>query len=159
MTTPVPGAGGDDGVSIRPAERADLLAVVRIENESFPQPWPYDAFDQYLGEPAFLVAVESGEVVGYVVGTVNRNFGRYLGHIKDVAVHPERRGLGVGTSLLRRALAVLAAHGADTVKLEVRRSNDRAKRLYRQFGFEPFRRVPGYYGDGEDAIVMMRKFE
>ncbi|MDQ2051190.1 ribosomal protein S18-alanine N-acetyltransferase [Natronolimnohabitans sp. A-GB9] len=159
MTRPVSGADDGSGLSIRPAKRADLLAVVRIENESFPQPWPYDAFERFLGEPGFLVAVQNGEIAGYVVADVNRNFGRQLGHVKDIAVDPDCRGSGIGTALLRRSLAVLAAHGADSVKLEVRRSNEGAKRLYREFDFEPLRRVPGYYENGEDAIVMVRKLE
>ncbi|QLG49525.1 ribosomal protein S18-alanine N-acetyltransferase [Natrinema halophilum] len=155
MTTPVPEE--TDEVSIRPAERADLLAVVRIENEAFSQPWPYDAFERFLGEPGFLVAATDGEVAGYVVADTIQQVGRSLGHVKDIAVHPDRRGMGVGSALLTRSLGVLAARGAETVKLEVRRSNDEAKRLYREFGFDPLRRVPGYYGDGEDAIVMIRK--
>ena len=48
-----------DRVSIRPAERADLLAVLGIERASFPQPWPYQAFQGFLGEPGFLVAVDA----------------------------------------------------------------------------------------------------
>jgi len=146
-----------DEVSIRPAERADLLAVVRIENDSFSQPWPYDAFERFLGEPGFLVAQTDGEIAGYVVADVTQQIGRSLGHIKDIAVHADHRGAGVGSALLSRALGVLAARGAETVKLEVRRSNDGAKRLYREFGFEPLRRVSGYYGNDEDAIVMIRK--
>ncbi|MBZ6494492.1 ribosomal protein S18-alanine N-acetyltransferase [Natrinema longum] len=155
MTTPVPEDG--EGLSIRPAERADLLAVVRIENASFSQPWPHDAFDRFLGEPGFLVAEADGEVAGYVVADVTQQIGRALGHVKDIAVHPDHRGNGVGSRLLSRSLGVLAAHGVGTVKLEVRCSNDGAKRLYREFGFDPLRRVPEYYGDGEDAIVMIRK--
>jgi ribosomal-protein-alanine N-acetyltransferase len=146
-----------EGVTIRAAERADLLAVVRIEKASFPQPWPYDAFERFLDEPGFLVAEVDGEIAGYVVADVTQQIGRALGHVKDVAVHPDRRGAGVGSALLSRSLAVLGAHGAETVKLEVRRSNDGAKRLYREFGFDPLRQVPEYYGDGEDAIVMVRK--
>ncbi|SEW17868.1 ribosomal protein S18-alanine N-acetyltransferase [Natrinema salifodinae] len=157
MTTPAPKDG--EAVSIRPAERADLLAVVRIENASFSQPWPYDAFDRFLGEPGFLVAETDGEIAGYVVADVTQKLGRSLGHVKDIAVHPDHRGDGVGSALMSRSLGVLAAHGADTVKLEVRRSNDGAKRLYREFGFEPLRRVPGYYGNGEDAIVMLRNLD
>ncbi|WP_306054211.1 ribosomal protein S18-alanine N-acetyltransferase [Natronococcus wangiae] len=159
MTTPAPTSRDDGGFSIRPAERADLLAIVRIENASFAQPWPYDAFDRFIGDPGFLVATgENGEITGYVIADVTRNYGRDLGHIKDIAVHPDRRGAGVGSALLSRVLPVLAARGADSVKLEVRESNDSAKRLYRTFGFEPLRRVPGYYDD-EDAIVMIRKLE
>ncbi|MFA9425929.1 ribosomal protein S18-alanine N-acetyltransferase [Natronorubrum sp. A-ect3] len=160
MTTQAPGIGDGGGLSIRAAERADLLAVVRIENESFAQPWPYNAFERFLGEPGFLVALDGADaIVGYIVADVTQNFGQRLGHVKDIAVYPDRRGTGVGTALLTQALAVLAAHGAETVKLEVRCSNDGAKRLYREFGFEPLRLAPGYYEDGEDAIVMIRKLE
>lgn len=157
MTTPV-STGHDDGeFPIRPAEHADLLSIVRIENTSFAQPWPYSAFERFLDEPGFLVATGvSGKVTGYIVADVTRNYGRNLGHIKDIAVHPEHRGDGIGSALLSRIIAVLSGQGATTVKLEVRESNDGAKRLYRQFGFEPLRRVPGYYDD-EDAIVMIRK--
>ncbi|RKD95994.1 ribosomal protein S18-alanine N-acetyltransferase [Halopiger aswanensis] len=159
MTTSIPDRG-DDALSIRPAERADLLAVVRIENASFSQPWPYDAFERFLGEPGFLVAVKGDtEVVGYVISDVSSTYGRELGHVKDIAVHPEQRGDGIGSALLSRSIAVLAARGADSIKLEVRRTNDGAKRLYREFGFEPLRRVPDYYEDDEDAIIMIRKLE
>lgn len=158
MTIRAP-AERDDGLSIRRAERVDLLAVVSIENASFDQPWPYDAFEGFLGEAGFLVADRDGRILGYVVADVTRTIGRRLGHVKDVAVHPDHRGEGVGTALLSRALAVLAANGADTVKLEVRRSNDDAIGLYREFGFEPLRLIAGYYGDGEDAIVMIRQLD
>ncbi|WP_049927816.1 ribosomal protein S18-alanine N-acetyltransferase [Halopiger goleimassiliensis] len=158
MTIRAPEEAEDDPV-IRRAERADLLAVVSIENASFDHPWPYDAFDDLLGEPGFLVAECEGQVAGYVVSDVTPTAGRRLGHVKDIAVHPDHRGDGIGSALLSRSIAVLAAHGADTVKLEVRRSNERAKRLYRQFDFEPLRLMPGYYADDEDAIVMIRKLE
>ena len=39
---------------------------------------------------------------------------------------------------------------------EVRASNDRARALYREFGFETHHVIPGYYDDGEDAHVMVR---
>lgn len=149
----------DDEHAIRPAERADLLAVVSIEKASFPQPWPYDAFERFVDEPGFLVAQQNGAVAGYVVADVTHTIGRSLGHVKDIAVHPSHRGCGVGSALLSRSLAVLAAHGADSVKLEVRQSNEGAKRLYRRFGFEPLRLVTGYYADDEDAIVMIRRLE
>ena len=153
VTTAVPGPAG---VTIRPAERADLLAVLRIEKASFTQPWPYDAFEHFLGEPGFLVAVETGEaVVGYAVADVTPTYGGDLGHLKDLAVHPHRRGQGIGAAVLSEALSALAVQGATSVKLEVRASNDSAMRLYRQFGFESLRRVTGYYADGEDAIVML----
>lgn len=145
-------------VRTREAVRADLLAVFRIEKASFAQPWPYRAFERFLDRPGFLVA-DTGEVVGYVVADDVPNHGKRLGHIKDLAVGPEFRGRGIGATLLERALDVLRERRAGSVKLEVRASNERALSLYRGFGFVHRTTSPGYYADGEDALVLVRNFE
>ncbi len=157
----------EDAVSVRPATRADLLEVFRIEQSAFPEPWPFAAFERYLDADGFLVAVDEsragatesglveGGVVGYVVATPVPNHGRSLGHVKDIAVHAECRGSGVGSTLLDAALSTLAREGASSVKLEVRRSNDGALSLYEEFGFELLKTVPRYYADGEDALVLV----
>ena len=141
--------------TIRRVERADLLSVVRIERACFSDPWPYDAFERLLDEPAFLVAERDGAVVGYVIADVTPNHGRDIGHVKDLAVHPETRGEGIGRALLRSALARLRGVGAAVVRLEVREGNAVARSLYADEGFEPIRRVSNYYRDGEDALVLV----
>lgn len=149
-----------DGVTIRRAERADLLAVVRIESASFPQPWPANAFESFLGEPGFLVAVDSADrVVGYAVADVSPTHGGRLGHLKDIAVHPDCRGNGVATALLEHVFGFVRRSGANSLKLEVRESNEPARTLYRSEGFEPLRRIDGYYADGEDALVMLYELD
>lgn len=142
-------------ISIRPAEEADLLAIFRIEKSSFSQPWPFAAFERYVDEPTFLVATDGMKIVGYVVADMIPNHGRALGHIKDIAVHPSRRGEGIGKKLLKQALSGLHVRGTYSVKLEVRASNDPAISLYQEFGFRYLRTIPQYYGDGEDALVMI----
>ncbi|MFB6146872.1 MAG: ribosomal protein S18-alanine N-acetyltransferase [Halobacteriaceae archaeon] len=149
----------DAGVSVRPAERGDLSAVVHIERRVFPQPWPYRAFERHLGSPGFLVAeaASAGDALsGYVVADVIPGPGVRRGHVKDIAVAEDRRGRGIGSVLLGMALDVLAAHEAERVKLEVRRANEAAQSLYRSFGFEHARTIPAYYDDGEDALVLER---
>jgi ribosomal-protein-alanine N-acetyltransferase len=152
--------GETTSVRIRPAVRADVVEVLRIERSSFGQPWPYNAFLRFLDVPGFLVAVDpdadDGRVVGYIVADEVQNRGQPLGHVKDLAVHPDRRGEGIGGELLARSLAVL---DTPTVKLEVRESNDPAQSLYRDFDFRPLRQVPEYYDDGEDAVIMIREGE
>jgi ribosomal-protein-alanine N-acetyltransferase len=142
---------------VRPAERADLLEIFRIEKASFPEPWPYAAFERFLDEPGFLVAARGADVLGYAVCrlTPDHDPGRDLGHLKDLAVRPDERRRGIGRLLVTRSLARMAAAGAVRAKLEVRASNDGARALYRRVGFEPARRLPGYYGDGEDALLML----
>lgn len=151
MTTATPSTGR---IQIREAERADLLAVYRIEQEAFPQPWPFTAFEQYLGDPGFLVA-DDRRITGYVVGDVVATHAAPMGHIKDLAVCEDRRGEGIGTLLLTSVLDVLAGQ-VDSVKLEVRENNETAIRLYETHGFEFLRRLPEYYSNGEDALVLVR---
>jgi ribosomal-protein-alanine N-acetyltransferase len=142
-------------VTIRPAQRADLLAVVRIEQACFSQPWPFTAFEQFLGESGFLVADRDGEILGYLVSDLVSNAGRPIGHVKDLAVREDARGNGLGRALLERGLFALSFEGAALVKLEVRETNEAALSLYRSVGFEPLRRISRYYEDGEDALVMV----
>lgn len=144
--------------TVRSATRADLLSIYRIEKGSFPQPWPFSAFEGFLGEPGFLVAWDDG-VVGYVVADSVPNHGRAIGHVKDLAVAPAHRNEGIGRLLLSGALSALGNEGVGWVKLEVRDGNEPALALYREFGFEVRRRVPRYYADGETALVMVRPVE
>ena len=155
MTTTAPGADPRPDVAVRPAERADLLAVSRIEQRSFPQPWPFGAFEGFLGQPGFLVAETAAGVAGYVVADVVPNGSQPMGHVKDLAVDETCRGQGIGTRLLDRALGVLDGRAVDRAKLEVRQSNESAISLYRRFGFEPHHLISGYYADGEAAAVFV----
>ena len=157
-------------VVIRRAETTDLDSVHRIETAVFDQPWSPAVFEQFLGEPVFLVAECVGselsnssgdstapntDIVGYVVADGPATIGRDGGHIKDLAVHPIAQGNGLGRTLLQRAVLGLTVAGATRIKLEVRRSNERAISLYRSAGFEPVRLRPRYYDDGESALVMI----
>lgn len=148
--------GARSDVGIREAVRADLLDIFHIEKQSFAQPWPYAAFERLLGAPGFLVAEDDGEIVGYVVADAVPNHGTSIGHIKDIAVAPDRRGEGIGRTLLSKALLKLLVEGTGRIKLEVRAGNDRARRLYEDFEFEVHHVVSNYYDDGEDAYVMVR---
>lgn len=142
------------GLQVRRAQRRDLPAVHRIEQSAFPQPWPAGAFEQYIGQPGFLVA-DDGGVVGYVVADVVKAHSRPIGHIKDLAVRTDRRREGIASGLLSRALDTVSGQ-AGTAKLEVRVGNTGAIDLYRRHGFSFRRRLSGYYADGEDALVLVR---
>jgi len=163
VLTPVTTVASEPGGRplVRPATREDLLGVLEIEQQSFPQPWPVGAFERFLDAPAFLVAIDrtpptAGSVIGYVVADAVPNDGTPIGHVKDLAVHPDRRNAGVGRQLLQRAILMLGASGITTVKLEVRESNAAARHLYRSEGFVHRRTIPGYYDDGENALVLFR---
>ncbi len=71
-----------------------------------------------------------------------------------VAVEPEWQGHGLGRRMLQDYLARARGEGATTATLEVRPSNESAQALYEGLGFATQGQRPGFYRDGEDALLM-----
>ncbi len=63
-----------------------------------------------------------------------------VGHVTQVCVSPEARGLGLGSELMRRCLAAFQEHGCRSTSLTVTSANQSAIRLYEHLGFETQRR-------------------
>ncbi|WP_131159567.1 GNAT family N-acetyltransferase [Aeropyrum pernix] len=83
---------------------------------------------------------------------------RPVGHLVSIAVRPGFRGRGIGSKLLSETVRVMKnVYRVDAIFLEVRVSNMPAIRLYEKFGFRKVRRIKGYYRDGEDAFVMVKR--
>lgn len=53
-----------------------------------------------------------------------------------IAVHPDYRGRGIGTELLRRIVSFASDNSYSTVRLDVVDTNAAARGLYARFGFE-----------------------
>jgi ribosomal-protein-alanine N-acetyltransferase len=146
-------------VSLRPMQRADLDAVIAIEERAFPQPWSRNFFEKELAasQAACTVAIGGdgrGAVTTVVLGyTVCWRVLDEL-HLLNVAVHPEHRGGAIGRRLVEAVLDGGRATGARVVYLEVRAGNVAARRLYRRLGFRDLGVRRAYYGPGQDAIVM-----
>lgn len=139
---------------LRLAAPADLVAVERIEHDSFDDPWPTAALLQEL-VPSNLrwpVVVTIDEVVvGYLMAW--RSVDQL--HILNIAVSPEQRRRGLGAFMLDAALDEARKYDMDEVTLEVRPGNTAALAMYRSRGFEERGIRPGYYADtGEDALVL-----
>ena len=111
----------------------------------------------------FVVAEESGKVMGYAMCRVERRFGFGLfggakrGHLISIAVLPDFRRRGIASALMRDVMKALVAYGCGDLFLEVRVSNVGAVGLYRKLAFRVERRIRHYYADGEDAYVLSRR--
>ncbi|HXH63250.1 MAG TPA: ribosomal protein S18-alanine N-acetyltransferase [Gemmatimonadales bacterium] len=123
-----------------------------IETAAFADPWSRRDFADALGAHVpFLVAIEDGRAVGYVLARQAADEAEIL----NLGVAPTARRRGIGRALVREGLAALAARGAEQVFLEVRESNAAARALYAEFGFAEVGRRRGYYRrPTEDAIVL-----
>jgi ribosomal-protein-alanine N-acetyltransferase len=144
-------------VALRDMDRDDLAAVLEIERRSFAQPWSRAFFEKELSTPFARLLVAEEEIAGtcpVLVGYACRWRVTDEVHLLNVAVHPERRGLGTGRLLVEAVIEEARAARARVVFLEVRAGNVIARRLYRQLGFKDLGTRRGYYGPGQDAIVM-----
>jgi ribosomal-protein-alanine N-acetyltransferase len=145
-------------VTLRDMARADLPAVLRMEEELFaPDTWTAAMYRDELARTDtrhYLVAVdEAGGVVGYA-GLIAYP---EEAHIATIGVTAAAQGQGIGARLLD-TLLVEADTRSQVVLLEVRADNELAQGLYRRRGFTEVGRRRGYYQpSGTDAVVMSRE--
>jgi len=146
-------------ITFRPMRNDDLDSVMHIDRQSFSMPWPESAYRHDLNEnPSAMLWVAEH----YTQGEGNRVVGMIVlwlvldeVHIATLAVHPDFRGRGIGSSLLEFALIKAMNRGARQALLEVRASNLVAQSLYMGYGFEIVARRPRYYRENnEDALLM-----
>ena len=146
----------DGPCRLRPASRADIAAIARLELRAFSDAWTEGQLTEALNAPGAigLVAEDDDSIlVGHLIGRAVVDEGEIL----TVAVDPERRRRGIGQQLLRAAMAQLQARGVGRLWLEVRASNSVAQALYAHHGFIPAGRRRSYYRDPvEDALVLRR---
>lgn len=130
----------------------DLRRVFEIENMSFNQSYGINMFQQlYEMGVGFLVAEEDGYVIGYVIFWIKYE---NQGHIISIAVDKNYRRTGAGTQLLVKAISILSLLNISAIYLEVNENNHGAVEFYKTFNFKVDRVVPGYYEDGDGAIIM-----
>jgi ribosomal-protein-alanine N-acetyltransferase len=135
----------------------DLDQVLEIERASFPTPWTEDIFlnEIRLNQFATYYVIENErKVIGYC--------GLWLiideAQITNIAILPNYRGKKYGQMLFQYVLNQAIVQGAEKLSLEVRVSNDAAKKMYEKFGLAPGGIRKSYYSDNnEDAIVMWVK--
>jgi ribosomal-protein-alanine N-acetyltransferase len=141
----------------RMLSETDLDQVVGIEKDSFSNPWTREMYVRELQNPdvsfLYVLRLPAHGIVAFC------SFWLILDeiHINNLAVRREFRGRGVGTALLEYVIQAGASRGAERATLEVRRSNEPARRLYERLGFEVAATRPNYYvSPTEDALILWR---
>jgi ribosomal-protein-alanine N-acetyltransferase len=135
---------------------ARIDEVLEIEKLSFSDPWSREMFRSELevgGGTYARMAERDGRLLGYSLAVLVVD----EAHLGNLAVHPDARGAGVGQALLDDLLAVSEKRRATRLTLEVRESNERARKFYYRNGFIDVAIRKNYYRNPvEDAIVMLR---
>lgn len=132
---------------------ADVDAVHEIECACFKTPWSRDSFIHEITEnqcARYVVVREDGRAIAYA----GVWFILDEGHITNIAVHPDKRGMGYGEMVTRAMIQLAADSGMSVMTLEVRRSNEIAQKLYHKMGFIDVGYRKKYYENTEDALIM-----
>ncbi|MBR7071655.1 MAG: ribosomal protein S18-alanine N-acetyltransferase [Clostridia bacterium] len=143
---------------ITPMTEAHLTAVAALEQECFSEPWSVASLSESLnaGTRFFVATNRDGTVLGYV------GFSAVLdeGYFTNIAVTSPYRRQGVATLLMQRVIVAARELSLAFLSLEVRASNEAARRLYERFSFsEAGRRRNFYRFPTEDAIILTRRFQ
>ena len=85
---------------------------------------------------ARVLAVEDGEVLGYLALVPLHGWSSHVGEVR-VIVDPERRGRGVGRALARRAVLEAIELELTKVVVEVIADQEPTIAMFRSLGFEP----------------------
>ncbi|MBS1853634.1 MAG: ribosomal protein S18-alanine N-acetyltransferase [Acidobacteria bacterium] len=143
---------------IRPATAADIPALRQLAE---PSPnaahWSEAQYQAMFagGQRVFLV-LEETSLLGFAVANA---CSKTEWEVENMVVTAQARRQGHGSRLLQALLQAAGAQGARSVFLEVRESNQAARRLYEKSGFVENGRRPRYYSSPpEDALLYVLSF-
>jgi len=136
-------------------QASDLDEVLAIEKVSFVTPWTRSMYlDELANRSARLTVFRlNSQIVGYACWWEVLD----EAHLMTFAVHPDRRGQGLGRAILQYIEEVCLKDGIRRIILEVGRKNTTARSLYRRTGFAVIGFRKRYYQDTEDDALVMEK--
>lgn len=146
--------------TVRQALVKDISEFKKIELETSLSFWSEADYNALVNnhEAVILTALESNNIVGFVLARLITSMSE--AEILNFGVKPEYQRKGAGQRLLRELLFALRSADFTTLWLEVRESNQKARRFYLQNGFvKAGVRKLYYQNPNEDALVLKLDLE
>jgi ribosomal-protein-alanine N-acetyltransferase len=151
-------------IRVRPARSEDVTHLMEIASHSpTAAHWNQTAYAKLFAPDAprglvGLVIEEDGQAMGFLVGrSVSQDDHEW--EIENLAVRRAARQRGLGSRLLGEFLDLVRSHGGTEIYLEMRESNQAARKLYEKWAFVEAGRRKSYYQDpGEDALILRFSF-
>jgi ribosomal-protein-alanine N-acetyltransferase len=144
-------------VTIRSARLDDLPALLAIERAApSAAHWTADQYARLVESGIVLVSEEAEKISGFVCAKIVAGDWE----IENMVVDQQNRRRGIGDALLGEFLRRPKREAGSVVWLEVRESNQAARRLYEKHGFRETGRRGGYYrAPDEDAVLYEYRLE
>ncbi len=141
---------------INNAKEEDLPDILKIEEESSPNPWKRSFFEDELSNDSSTILIfrldHGDEMAGFLVF---RKIGDIV-EVNNVGVKKDFRRKGVATSLLSNLLERSKREKVVSIFLEVRAKNKEAVRLYKKLGFGYLSIRKGYYSKPKDDALIYK---
>ena len=143
---------------VRPLTAAQLDECWRLDLRCFVDGEAYsrETFEYLLTSPdsvSYRAVLPDGTMVGFIVGIVEPD---RTGHITTLGVAPEHRRRGIAHRMLLKVEEGFKRRGVRITRLEVRSVNAGAQDLYQKLGFAVTQRLPRYYSNGGDGLLMIK---
>lgn len=141
-------------MKLRKATLYDLNLIYSLEKKIFSNPWARSSVEEELNrqeDSLNLIAEIDNNAVGYFFSHLLED----EAHILNIAMDLPYQNKGYGRQFFKKIMDNYLQYA--NVYLEVKRSNFPAINLYLHFGFEEIDIRKGYYHDGEDALIMVKK--
>ena len=132
-----------------------VAQVAALEKLCFSDPWSENSVASELNNPLslWLVALDGERLAGYVGSQTVMDESDMM----NLAVHPDYRCQGIGSRLVDELIKELKKKGSQRLTLEVRVSNEPAKRLYDELGFSEIAVRKRYYSHPKEDALILRK--
>ncbi|MES2624860.1 MAG: N-acetyltransferase [Pseudomonadota bacterium] len=153
-------AGNSTKFIIRKAKPADFNQLMDLETTTFScERLSPRRMRHWIDAPngILLVAVPADDtthLLGYFL--IFTRSDSVVARAYSLAISAEARGQGLGRMLMESGEKASKRKGCNAMRLEVAKNNKIAIALYEKLNYVPFRSLPGYYEDGQDAWRMQK---
>jgi len=146
---------------VRPLTVSQIDECWRLDQRCFVDGEAYsrETFDYLLTAPeavSYRAVTPGGVMVGFVVGLVEPD---HTGHVTTVGVAPEHRRRSLARRLMAQVEDGFRKRQVRLVRLEVRALNTPAQKLYESLGYSITQRLPRYYSNGGDGLLMLKSLD
>lgn len=155
----VPTAGSK--YDIRPLTISQLDECWRLDQRCFVDGEAYsrETFEYLLTAPesvSYRAVTSGGIMVGFAIGLVEPD---HTGHVTTVGVAPEHRRRQIAKRLMLQVEDGFRHRNVRLVRLEVRSQNTAAQKVYENLGYTVTQRLPKYYSNGGDGLLMLKSLD
>jgi len=143
---------------VRPLTISQIDECWRLDQRCFVDGEAYsrDTFEYLLTAQesvSYRVVMQSGVMAGFVIGLLEPD---HTGHITTIGIAPEHRRRRLASCLMETIEAGFRRRDVRIVRLEVRSSNMSAQKLYSSLGYSVTQKLPKYYSNGGDGLLMIK---